>query len=76
MIYYYTPTVSSPLSMVLQIIRTQDSKSLSAPMIYINTINNVFWIAYGIETEDTALLCSNGISLVIQIRTPDLQPLT
>ena len=62
----FAPTISSPLSMVLQIIRTQDSKSLSTPMIYLNLINNALWLAYGIEIEETAQICSNSISLVFK----------
>lgn len=60
--------ICSTVSFVPQawrIVKTRDTKSLSAPMYAINTVGFLLWLVYGVMMGEWPLILTNGICLVL-----------
>ncbi len=57
-------TTGAFLPQILKTIKTKDTKSLSLGMYIVYLIGVLFWFAYGIMIEETAILVSNSFSFI------------
>jgi solute carrier family 50 (sugar transporter) len=51
----------APLSTMVTVLKTKSSSSIHAPTMAMNTLNAVFWTAYGIAVVDPFLFVPNGM---------------
>lgn len=48
-----------------RIVKTRDTKSLSAPMYALTTVGFLLWLVYGVMKGEWPLILTNGICLVL-----------
>lgn len=48
-----------------RIVKTRDTKSLSAPMYAITTVGFLLWLIYGVMKGEWPLILTNGICLIL-----------
>ncbi len=58
-------TTASFLPQAILTIRTGDTDSLSLSMYSLFTIGVVFWLLYGIDKQDYAIIWANSITLIL-----------
>lgn len=58
-------TTSSFLPQAILTIRTKDTESLSFGMYSLFTTGVLFWLIYGIDKQDYAIIWANAITLVL-----------
>lgn len=58
-------TTASFLPQALLTIRTGDTESLSLSMYSLFTTGVVFWLLYGIDKQDYAIIWANAITLIL-----------
>lgn len=58
----------APMSTLYTVIKTRDSSSLYAPMIFINLINAMLWLFYGsFGVHDSFVAIPNGAGVILSI---------
>ena len=48
-----------------RVVKTRDTKALSAPMYALTTVGFLLWLVYGIMKGEWPLILTNGICLVL-----------
>jgi MtN3 and saliva related transmembrane protein len=58
-------TSASMLPQLLKVIKEQNAKSLSLPMMCILITGLIFWVYYGILIHQLPIILSNGVAVII-----------
>ncbi len=58
-------TTASFLPQALFTLKTRDTRSLSVGMYTLFTLGVLFWLIYGLQREDNAIILANAITLLL-----------
>lgn len=58
---------ASPLSTVLEVVRSRSSATLNLPLSVMNVINGTLWLVYGLAISDLFIAVPNGVGAALGI---------